>query len=417
MPGPTVNTPPAARGLMPGPAREASFGEDAHARVSAQREWEAVGPQQDEANATSSDRLSGSERLRAFLADRASDPQKFADLIYDFDAAVQAAGLGPTEIAAMTAGDSHVVEACLAGGLPPELAAQDGFFVSPPTGVPAGSLVVVGTGIRSVGQLTMEAVSHLSAADCVLHLVCDPVTEAVIRKLNPRSETLTDLYETDKLRGQTYAEMTERIIERVRAGQRVCAAFYGHPGVFCTTAHSAIRRAREEGYPAWLLPAVSAEDCLFADLGIEPGLGCQTYSATGFLDRAPRWDRSTALILFRLNLVGDHTNAGPRPGALASLRDRLVSAYPSDHPVCGYRAAMYPGCPPIVQETTLDRLADINVHLTPTLYVPALTEPEADPEVAYALSMSEQDPPTVKVVIQDRPSRARSGTRGRSAQG
>ena len=64
--------------------------------------------------------------------------------------------------------------------------------------------------------------------------------------------------------------MAEAILEPVRAGKRVCAAFYGHPGVFVLPSHDAISRARAEGFEATMLPGVSAEDCLVADLGVDP---------------------------------------------------------------------------------------------------------------------------------------------------
>src|SRR5437773_2103233 len=73
-----------------------------------------------------------------------------------------------------------------------------------------------------------------------------------------------------KPRRETYAEMVEELLAPVRAGHNVCAAFYGHPGVFVNPGHEAIRRARAEGFPARMLPAVSALDCLVADLGIDP---------------------------------------------------------------------------------------------------------------------------------------------------
>jgi precorrin-2 methylase len=56
----------------------------------------------------------------------------------------------------------------------------------------------------------------------------------------------------------------------VREGLNVCAAFYGHPGVFVYASHQSIRLARAEGFEAQMLPGISAEDCVFADLGIDP---------------------------------------------------------------------------------------------------------------------------------------------------
>jgi precorrin-2 methylase len=49
-----------------------------------------------------------------------------------------------------------------------------------------GSLIVIGTGIRTVGQLTIEAIAWLRRADKVLYVVGDPIAEAVIADLNPQ---------------------------------------------------------------------------------------------------------------------------------------------------------------------------------------------------------------------------------------
>ena len=99
----------------------------------------------------------------------------------------------------------------------------------------------------------------------MLHLVPDPVTRSWIERCNPRSRSLHGLYAPGKRRSDTYAEMVSELLEPVRAGREVCAAFYGHPGVFARPGHEAIRLARDEGFPARMLPAVSALDCLVAD--------------------------------------------------------------------------------------------------------------------------------------------------------
>ena len=52
-----------------------------------------------------------------------------------------------------------------------------------------GSLVVVGTGIRTVGQLTIEAVAWLRQADKVLYVVSDPVAEAMLKELIPEGRS------------------------------------------------------------------------------------------------------------------------------------------------------------------------------------------------------------------------------------
>ena len=76
------------------------------------------------------------------------------------------------------------------------------------------------------------------------------------------------------------------MLKAVRAGHDVLGVFYGHPGVFVSPSHRSIAVAREEGYKARMLPGISAEDYLFADLEFDPSLhGCNTYEATELLLR------------------------------------------------------------------------------------------------------------------------------------
>ncbi|KAJ2931620.1 hypothetical protein H1R20_g5340, partial [Candolleomyces eurysporus] len=88
------------------------------------------------------------------------------------------------------------------------------------------------------------------------------------------------------------------MLSKVRSGQDVVGLFYGHPGVFAHPSHRAIKIAREEGYLAKMLPGISAEDCLFADLGIDPSInGTTTYEATDLLTHDRPLDPASNLIL------------------------------------------------------------------------------------------------------------------------
>jgi len=108
-----------------------------------------------------------------------------------------------------------------------------------------GSLVVVGTGLQ-IGHVTLEARAEMESADKLLCLAADPVTSEWLLKLNPSAESLQPFYAEGKNRLRTYNEMIDRILSSVREGQHVCAAFYGHPGVFVYPSHASIRRARAE---------------------------------------------------------------------------------------------------------------------------------------------------------------------------
>jgi hypothetical protein len=237
-----------------------------------------------------------------------------------------------------------------------------------------GSLVVVGTAINVVGQTTMEAVDCLRRADRVFYATPNPASELWLRRLNPQARTLQDCYAEGKPREKTYREMGDRIMEAVRGGMHVCAAFYGHPGVLVQTAHAVIKRARREGFQARMLPGVSNEDCLFADLGVDPGEeGCQSFEATDFLASRRRFDPSSVLILWQVGMLGEPSvmvREGCRPERLAVLARVLRKHYPARHPVILYEAAQYPLCDPVVQRTTLAKLPTTTVPPMTTLYVP-----------------------------------------------
>ena len=237
----------------------------------------------------------------------------------------------------------------------------------------AGALVIVGTGIRTVGQLTMEALAWMERADEIIHLVADPVAEALITGLKPGKEfTLQGFYSEGKPRAESYNEMIEFILSRVRAGVLVCGAFYGHPGVFAYPPHESIRRARAEGYAAWMLPGISVEDCLFADLGVDPVGGCQSYEATDFLINRRIIDPSSQLILWQIGVLGHWTyrHSGYDLRSLPILVHKLLEHYPATHEIVVYEAPIFPGCAPAITRIALAQLASVPLSGACTLYLP-----------------------------------------------
>ena len=67
-----------------------------------------------------------------------------------------------------------------------------------------GSLVVIGSGIKSVSQFTVEALGYLRDADQVFYHVAEPVTENYIRKMKPNAKDLSVLYGNKKDRFVAY---------------------------------------------------------------------------------------------------------------------------------------------------------------------------------------------------------------------
>lgn len=236
-----------------------------------------------------------------------------------------------------------------------------------------GSLVVVGTGIGAA-QLTTEARAEIAGADEVFFLVGDSVSEHTVRELAQQASSLAGCYENGRSRREAYERMVEAILAPARAGKHVCAAFYGHPGMLVFPSREAVGRARGEGLTARMLPGVSALDCLFADLGVDPAEhGFQTYEADDFLRRRPVVERRAALVLWQVGVVGEelHSPAGT-PVALRELIDALLETYPPEHELVVYEASPFPGIAPQIVRVGVGALTASALSQRSTVYVPPI---------------------------------------------
>jgi uncharacterized protein YabN with tetrapyrrole methylase and pyrophosphatase domain len=235
-----------------------------------------------------------------------------------------------------------------------------------------GSLTVIGTGIRAITQLTIEAVALMADAEVLVHVIGEPIQEDAIRAINPAATTMTGYYADGMVRSATYEAMVQEVLASVQAGKRTVAAFYGHPGVFTYPSHESVRRARAAGFPARMLPAVSAQDCLFADLGIDPGDGCQSYEATDFLLMQRYVDPASHLLLWQIGTVGNWTyeSTGYDLSTFPTLVGKLLQTYSARHIVTIYEAAFHPTGRARVVRLPLAYLHASQVTPATTLHVP-----------------------------------------------
>lgn len=236
-----------------------------------------------------------------------------------------------------------------------------------------GSLVCVGLGMLLGAHLGPRARNAITQADIVFVAVSDPIVELWVQQLHPDVRSLQPCYAEGKSRHQTYREMVEAMLGEVRAGRRVCGAFYGHPGVFAKAPHDAIAQARAEGFDAHMEPGVSAEDCLYADLGIDPGrVGCQHYEASQLLFYRRALDPSAYLVLWQVGIAGDRSyrRFATSEAHRQLLVDRLLETYPAGHAVIVYEAATLPIAAPRMDTVALRDLAATPLHMHSTLVVP-----------------------------------------------
>jgi precorrin-3B methylase len=237
-------------------------------------------------------------------------------------------------------------------------------------------------------HITPLARSYIEKADVVFTALSDGVMDLWLAKMNPDVRSLQRYYLEGKSRLQTYREMADAMIAEVRAGKRVCGAFYGHPGVFALPSHKAIELARSEGYPAHMEPGISAADCLYAELGIDPGkYGCQHFEASQFMFYRRRIDTAAYLILWQVGVAGDQSLARFSTGRSHRrvLLDVLSRSYDAAHEVILYKAVTLPIAKPEIVKLPLGALPDAECDMHSTLIIPPSSALEPNEEIRERL--------------------------------
>jgi uncharacterized protein YabN with tetrapyrrole methylase and pyrophosphatase domain len=256
-----------------------------------------------------------------------------------------------------------------------------------------GSLTIVGTGINATRDITDSARKHITQADVVFIAQACPFATHLIESLNNNIVDLAELYEEGKSRVVTYRQMVEHVAQAVYDGKRVCGAFYGHPGVFVYASHRLIRLLHEKGYEAAMEPGISAEDCLVADLGIDPGnSGMQALEVSQFLFYQHIINPHCLLIIWQVGLAGDFNfdsiNAEKFHGGLQVLKEELLAFYPPAHEVILYQAATFVLEKPKIERMPLVELNKYNPGVFSTLVIPSIGMPKYDEKVLARFGIS-----------------------------
>ena len=254
------------------------------------------------------------------------------------------------------------------------------------------SLTLVGSGIKSLSHLTMEAKTYITQSEKVLYLVNEPLLQSWITENNTRAESLDNLYTKFPKRIDCYRAITDYILQTLRTKCHVCVVIYGHPCVFARPGLEAIKQAEKEGFDACILPGISADACLFADLKIDPGThGVQSFEATDFLVHQRVVSITSNLLLWQVGALGHlgHGDNQRYAKNLMVLQTYLLRFYPEKQPVYVYEAAQYPHATPVIQTYTLDTLHHANISRIATLYLPSAKDAVCDDAMLAALGLTE----------------------------
>lgn len=253
-----------------------------------------------------------------------------------------------------------------------------------------GSLVCVGIGMTLGSHITPLSRSYIENADVVFTATSNGIVEQWLATMNKDVRSLQQFYREGKSRMTTYREMVDAMLAEVRAGKKVCGAFYGHPGVFAWPTHKAIEIARGEGFRAHMEPGVSAEDCLYADVGIDPGkYGCQHYEASQLMLYQRRIDPSAYLIVWQIGVAGDRSLTRFATGTAYRqvLVEVLARDYPLDHEVILYQAAILPTQSARIERLRLADLPTAEFDMHATMVIPPCAVMEPDTAIRDRLSI------------------------------
>ncbi|GAB2682626.1 SAM-dependent methyltransferase [Aliiglaciecola aliphaticivorans] len=236
-----------------------------------------------------------------------------------------------------------------------------------------GSIVCVGLGMILGSHIAPLSRQFVEQADVVFMSVTDPLTEAWVEKMNPNCHSLQRFYADGKDRRKSYAEMVDAIMAQVELGKKVVAAFYGHPGVFAWAPHKLIQLAKEKGYHGHMEPGISAEDCLYSDMGIDPGRnGAVHVEASQFMLYERKVDNTAYLILWQLGFVGDLSMSKYQTDSAYRLllQQLLIEYFPAKHKVAIYESPTLPTETARIDWFFLDELSKVHVEHYSTLIIP-----------------------------------------------
>ncbi|WP_419421429.1 SAM-dependent methyltransferase (plasmid) [Legionella sp. D16C41] len=255
-------------------------------------------------------------------------------------------------------------------------------------------LVLIGSGIKTISHLTIEAQAYIKQADCVLYLVNEPIFEKWLNKYSKKCISLENHYFLYEKRAESYKKIADEILNYTEQYDFVSIVLYGHPTIFSSPGLDAIKRAKERNIETVVLPGISAEDCLFADLKVDPSQnGCLSVEAMSFLIFDDKVDKHYDLVIWQLGMVGNIEPVVKKNSkkGLSLIQEKLLKIYSSQHEVILYEAALYPGIKPKITKFAIELLINQNISSISTLYIPAEKKRLHDEKILFKLNLKIED--------------------------
>lgn len=258
------------------------------------------------------------------------------------------------------------------------------------------NLIIAGTGIKFLSHLTIEVKSAIETSSCVVFLLNEPAMKNWITKHAKKYISMDKTYFSSSSRADTYYKIADELLLHLKEYNDICFLIYGHPTFFSSVVGEIKKRISFEEVLVQIMPGISALDCLFADLNIDPGTrGLQSYDATEFILYDESFSVSAHLVLWQIAIVGElrvinnnNINLSCQKKALSLLKSKLMKQYPEDHKIILYVASQYPGVDFEHSEFKLRELTTVNIPRLATLYIPPLDTKKVNLSVMNLLKLN-----------------------------
>ncbi|MCW8444568.1 SAM-dependent methyltransferase [Fluoribacter gormanii] len=245
-------------------------------------------------------------------------------------------------------------------------------------------LALVGSGIKSISHFTTEFKTYTTSADKVLYLVNEPITKQWIERYSKLSESLDPIYFSENDRQSSYDKIRDKILTELETYNFITVVLYGHPTIFADPGLQAIIAAQKNSIETIILPGISIENCLYADLKVDPGqFGCFHLEATELLLYDKIIDPTAHLCIWQPGMIGNRSVPQPKQKSkhLKLLKIKLKKYYPDNHISILYEASMYPGVEPRIHKFPLYDIEDQTIGTLSTLYIPPLPQRKPDLDI------------------------------------
>ncbi len=254
---------------------------------------------------------------------------------------------------------------------------------------------LVGSGIKTLSHLTTEAKAYITEASKVLYLVNEPVMQEWLQENTKSSECLDDIYFSFEKRLDAYHAIAEKVIDEIKQHEFVCLVLYGHPTIFAAIGLDALALAKRQkiAIDHVTIPGISAMDCLFADLGVDPGdSGCYSIDVNDLLLFNKTIEPHSHLILWQIGMIGNcgKPSYNVSQQKLEYLKNYLYQCYPQNQPITLYEASLYPAMPPKIEESVLAKIETLPYTPISSLYIAPLKQPKLNKKAAAALGIMEE---------------------------